>query len=105
MIELAGREYAANHGEMVSSLFQGPTTCAGYYKRSQRGPVRGVLFMDLQKQPFAFAVQRDGNSWFVTASGKPIRYMFALCDSDAKRLGIETMSLRGQREAAAKLFD
>ena len=76
----------------------------GVLKRSERGPVRGILFMDLQRQPFAFAVQRDGESWFVTASGKPIRYMFALCDSDAKRLGIEGMSYREQREAAAKLF-
>jgi hypothetical protein len=104
MIELAGQKWAESDSEMVESLFHGPRTCAGYCKRTTRKDVEGVLFMDLQKQPFAFAVKRGQDAWFVTASGKPVRYMFALCESDAMRLGIDSMRWREQRQAAATLF-
>lgn len=105
MIHLAGRKWAANEKEMVDSLFQVMSTCAGYYRKSRSKKVEGILFMDLQKQPFAFAAKRDGVAWFVTASGKPIRYMNALCTVEADRLGLSGMGYREQREAAAALFE
>lgn len=101
MIILAGKKYAKNSGEMVQSLFDGPSTCTGYYRINGGG----VLFLDLQKNPFAFAVRRsEHNSWWVTAgrdsaTGRT-RYMFGIDEITLRRLGLDALKPSEQRRAA-----
>ena len=93
MICLAGKKYAKNNAEMTESLFQQGGTCAGYYRVKSGPVVSGVLLLDLQKNPFAFAVKRGQSSWFVAAgrdatTGRT-RYMFGTDEFVERRLGID----------------
>jgi len=103
MLRLAGKKYAKNNAEMVESLFAADGTCAGYYRKLKGG----IVFLDNRKQPFAFAVQRGPEAWFVTAGKDQVsgrtRYMSGLGEYTAKQLGINTLNNSEQHRAALEL--
>jgi hypothetical protein len=108
VLSLAGKKYAKNNEEMAESLFQQGGTCAGYY-RVKSGPVAsGVLLLDLQKNPFAFAVRRGLDSWFVTAgrdaaTGRT-RYMYGTDEAVERKLGIDSLLPSEKKKAAESLI-
>lgn len=106
MITLAGKKYARNSAEMTESLFAPDGTCNGYYREHTGGAVVGILFMDLQRKPFAFAAKRGASAWFVTAgrdaSGR-IRYMFGTDEIVERQLGIDQLKHSEQRDEAMRL--
>lgn len=61
--------------------------CHGYYSKRKNG----ILFLDRERQPFAFAVANNKQGFFFVSCSKDdekIRYMFGLRDDDAEKLGI-----------------
>ena len=76
----------------------------GVYKRSSRG----ITFYDPAGEPFGFLVTNPhGERFFVTCSDKDgkIFYMFSTCSITERRLGIEEMGLRDQRDLADLIVD
>lgn len=76
----------------------------GVYKRR----TGGITFYDASGEPFGFLVtNRHGERFFVTCSDKAgkIYYMFSTCTITERRLGIEGMGLRDQRELADQIVD
>ncbi len=104
MITLAGKTYVKTQKEMTESLFSSGGTCAGFYQTRKNG----VLFLDIQKVPFAFAARdvRTGGTFFVTASRSEGRtfFMFGLGSYTEKQLGIENLSYSQQKDAAKNVI-
>jgi hypothetical protein len=101
MITLQGKTYAKNAAEMRRALSSPAGTCAGYYRTAKNG----VLFMDLQKAPFAFAAMdvTNGGCFFVNASkleNGRTWYQFGTNEITEKQLGIEALSYSEQHNAA-----
>lgn len=101
MIELAGKKYARNNAELVDTLFQGPVTAAGFYRKLQNG----VLFLDHQKKPFAAAVRdvTNGGCFFVNATRSEngrTRYNFSTNELTEKQLDIDGLTYSKQHDAA-----
>lgn len=101
MLIVAGKKYAKTDTEVVDSLFSRTGTCSGFYR--VRG--KGVLLLNLQRQPFAYAFRDGHHAGFVAAdldkaSGK-VRYMFGLDSLGAARLGIADLSY-GEQSAVAQ---
>ena len=105
MIYLMGKHYAKNQAEARER----GEDFAGFYREMQNG----VLFLDRQRIPFAFAAMdpTNGGTFFVTAhrveSGTyegRTRYMFGLGDYTAKALGIESLKHSEQSDAAREVI-
>jgi hypothetical protein len=95
MLTLAGKVYAKNQGEAKQESF------AGFY----RVKTNGILFLDRERIPFAFAAMdpTNGSTFFVTAGKQEdgrTRYMFGLGDYTAKALGIDGMKHSEQADFA-----
>jgi len=104
MITLSGKRYAKDQAEM-SKLSNAGAPYAGFYQTRKNG----VLFLDLQKMPFAFAARdvTTGGCFFVNASriadGKEkgrTWFNFATNELTEKQLGIESLSYSQQKDAA-----
>jgi hypothetical protein len=101
MIVINGRKFAKTDSEMVSSLFTQGTTAMGFYKIRKRG----ILFLNLQKQPFLYLCQNVVSSpFFVSCSEvvidgkKRIRYMHSTCSVDEQKVGIDALSHMQQHD-------
>lgn len=90
---------------LVPSLFQGPATPSGFFKVRKNG----VLFLDLDGNPFAFLVaNKHGERFFVTCrktdeTGE-LRFMYSLCLTDLKKLGLEHLSFLKKMETAERIW-
>lgn len=102
VIEIQGRKYAENTGDMVASLFAGPVTCDGFWKRY----TNGVLLLDGKGEAFAYVANEVSGrrQWFVTATrtgdGGALRFMHGLDDAGRRRLGLDGLGERKEREVA-----
>lgn len=94
MIELNGKHYSKNLAESKRLVREGGEaflathTHGGFYRLH----TNGVLFLDRNKEPFAYAVidSHSGTCFFVTAhrTEQGTRYMFSTCTHTEKELGI-----------------
>lgn len=91
MIEHNGKHYAKDQKEAIRLLKEHGEAFAGFY----RTHTNGVLFLDRNKEPFAYAVidSHSGTCFFVTAhrTEQGTRYMFSTCEHTEKALGIHGM--------------
>jgi hypothetical protein len=94
MITLSGKHYAKDQIEAIRLLKEHGEAFAGFYRVN----LNGILFLDRQRVPFAFAAMdpTNGGTFFVTAhrieSGTyegRTRYMYGLGDYTATALGID----------------
>jgi hypothetical protein len=89
-LTMCGITYARTENLLVETLFQPEGTASGFFHIAKNG----ILFSDLQGNPFAFLVaNRHDERFFVSCSrSKPdgglIRYMFSTCTIDEKRLNL-----------------
>ncbi len=93
--------FVANTKDLTASLFAGGSTAAGTYKIRKRG----VLFLNLQGEPFAYlCANEEYTPFFVTCSKQEdgrIRYMLGgLCTPDETYLGLAGKGFRECREIA-----
>ena len=111
MIELMGKHYSENLAESKRLIREGGEaflashTHGGFYRVKRNG----VLFLDRNRVPFAFAAMdpTNGGTFFVTAhridsgiyEGRT-RYMFGLGDYTAKALGIDGLKYSEQVNTA-----
>lgn len=96
---IAGKDVKASAAAACSD-----PSISGVYKRTSVG----ITFYDPAGEPFGFLVtNRHGERFFVTCSEKAgkIFYMFSTCTITERRLGIEGMGLRVQRDLADKIVD
>jgi hypothetical protein len=94
MIELNGKHYSKNLEESKRLVREGGEaflashTHGGFYRLH----TNGVLFLDRNKEPFAYAVidSQTGTCFFVTAhrTEQGTRYMYSTCEHTEKELGI-----------------
>ena len=97
MIELNGKHYSKNLAESKRAVREGGEaflashTHGGFYRLH----TNGVLFLDRNREPFAYAVIDSGNGtcFFVTAhrTEQGTRYMYSTCEHTEKALGIHGM--------------
>lgn len=98
MLIFNGKKFAKTKSEFVGSLFEGGSTCAGYYKRTKTG----IQFFDHQHNLRAFAVVRGASERFIVSAGSTDngpRYMFSTDSLTEKWLGIEGFTFAGERSA------
>lgn len=93
--------------DIVSTLFEGPTTASGTYKVKPKG----IMFFDLKGEPQAFLVANQyGERFFVDCwraevKGKRrLTYLYSTTQSTQKFLGIEGLSYTQQHELGASLW-
>ena len=101
ILTIAGKTYAQTDAEAIDSLFTSAQTCAGFWRKQGRG----ILLMDLQRKPFAYAARDGYSAFFVTAhadetAGGRTRYMFGLGEWSAKQLGIDGLRYSAQGDTA-----
>jgi hypothetical protein len=69
VIDLNGKRFARNNKQMVDSLFDGPTTCVGFYKVNKRS----IVLMNIQRERIGVinrhrvlccASKRDKGYWY-----------------------------------------
>jgi len=92
MIEINGNKFAKNDNEFTDSLFHPGGTCKGYYKIHKKN----IVFLNMQKEPFACLVNNRFNEQFFVScyvekqnNRNVSRFMFGLNSLDEKTLGLE----------------
>lgn len=100
-LTLNGQIYAAGAAALRRAEAAGEVI-AGTFKQDRCG----VRFYGRDGEPFAYAKLSTVEGWFVSCSRHDgrVRYMFALSDRDATRLGFDPAApeaCRREREAAA----
>ena len=95
MIIINEKKYAANTTEVTNSLFESGGTVYGYYEKKSNG----ILFLDLQKKPFAFLCCNEPKTPFFVSCSEvtvdnvvQIRYMFSTCSKEEEILGLNKLS-------------
>jgi hypothetical protein len=110
MIELNGKHYSKNLAESKRAVREGGEdflashTHGGFYRLH----TNGVLFLDREKEPFAYAVIDSGNGtcFFVTAhrTEQGTRYMFSTCEHTEKALGTFGLTLSEEHAIAKEVI-
>lgn len=92
--------------QLTASLFNPGGTACGTFKPTSRG----ILFSNLQGEPFAFLVaNRHGERFFVSCSrstpdGGRTRYLYTTMTQDERTLGLPE-SLMAQHDLAETLWE
>lgn len=104
MIEINGKAFARTDKEFTESLFRPSGTCAGFYRIRKNS----VLFLDMQKQPFAHLTRNKhketifGNAR--SLDGK-VFYQAALSTRNESIFGLAGLGYLAQLDAAENLFN
>jgi hypothetical protein len=105
MLHYANRTYAKNSTEMMESLFTGPTTPSGFYKKR----ANGWLLLDLQERPIAFVVANQKQGYFAVTAWRTedgqVRYMNALDSITHARLGLEGIAYPAKKAFAEQAHE
>jgi len=105
MLHYANRTYAKNSNEMMESLFTGPTTPNGFYKKRENG----WLLLDMQERPIAFVVANPKQGYFAVTAWRAengrVRYMSALDSITHARIGLEGLSYSAERACAEQAYE
>jgi hypothetical protein len=90
MITFNGKRFAKTVSEFNSTLFDTSGTASGFY----RVTTKGVMLLDLQKQPMAFILRDAGTAFIVSASKHNGRtwYSFSTTAPTERYLGIRDMT-------------
>jgi hypothetical protein len=99
-----GRKWIPAAKDPALTSTNGDESVTGFY--TQRAG--GVLFYGLDGQPFAFLVaNKHRERFFVTAhqTAEGLRYMFTTTECSERRLGIEGMGYRDERQLAESIVD
>lgn len=110
MIELNGKHYSKNLEESKRAVREGgedflaPHTHGGFYRLH----TNGVLSLDRNKEPFAYAVidSQTGTCFFVTAhrTEQGTRYMHSTCEHTEKALGTFGLTLSEEHAIAKEVI-
>jgi hypothetical protein len=110
MIELNGKHYSKNLAESKRLVREGGEaflashTHGGFYRLH----TNGVLFLDRNKEPFAYAVidSHSGTCFFVTAhrTEQGTRYMYSTCEHTEKEIGTFGLTLSEEHAIAKEVI-
>lgn len=96
-------KFAKNDDVFVNSLFEGGSTCDGYFKYKGK---RCIHLFDHQGKPIAFIAKNKHNESFLgnlsIIEGKPF-YQVALTNNSAKHIGIDGLSFLQKKEFVENL--